>query len=169
MTKEKILPVALVGASLTLSGAVYATAQSADAGQQVQDTAQRGDMIIRADHRRGDRDRGTRGMSFRALFIDADGDGSITEDEVALAQNALVAGADLSGEGDISLEEYEAIFLELMRDSLVDSFHELDEDGSGQITSGEMDEAVAELFNWVDRNDDGIIGEGDRRVRGDDA
>lgn len=92
-------------------------------------------------------------MPFGALFTDSDGDGTITPEEIALARAALIAGADASQNGEISLEEYETIFLELMRDPLVDSFQHLDADGNGAVTDAEFEAATSKMLERMDRDD----------------
>lgn len=164
MFKDKILPIGFLASALTLSGMVVATAQTADAPiQAIQPaTVAPAEMVVPVDHRGGKRGRDGRGMTLGALVTDADGDGRITADEIDLARAALVAGA-ASGDGDISLEEYEAIFIELMRDRLVDSFQELDGDASGSITGQEFDDALGRIIDRMDRNEDGVIDADDRR------
>lgn len=165
MFKDKILPIGFLASALTLSGMVVATAQTAGAPIQAAQpaTVAPTEMVVPVDHRGGKRGRDGRGMSLGALVTDADGDGRITADEIDLARAALVAGADASGDGDISLEEYEAIFVELMRDRLVDSFQALDGDASGQITAPEFDDALSRIIDRMDRNEDGVIDADDRR------
>ncbi|WP_106745415.1 hypothetical protein [Yoonia maritima] len=84
MASSNILPVGFIAIMLTLSGTAIATAQngpftSSEATAAV--TAEKFEMLIRADHRVGERSRNSRGMSPGALLNDADGDGTITADE----------------------------------------------------------------------------------------
>jgi hypothetical protein len=168
MTKHNIFAIGFLAAALGLSGAVIATAQDSATGATAQAEAAPAavqDMLIRADHRGGERGRDRRGLSLGALLTDADGDGTITADEIDLARAALIAGADASGNGGISLEEYQTIFLDLMRDKMVDSFQGLDADGDGEIGTTEMDDAIAEIVERMDRNEDGIISADDENGR----
>lgn len=157
MKKDKLLPIGFAVAVLTVSGAAVVTAQSnpvaneAEPAIAVEDTPA---IILRTDGRHGDRRRDGGRMPFGALFTDSDGDGTITPEEIALARAALIAGADASQNGEISLEEYETIFLDLMRDPLVDSFQHLDADGNGAITDAEFEAATSKMLERMDRDDD---------------
>ena len=162
MFKDKTLPIGFLASALTLSGMVVASAQTA--GTEVQPaTVAPAEKMIPVAHRGGKRGRDGRGMTLGALVTDADGDGRITADEIDLARTALVAGADASGVGNISIEDYEAIFTELMRERLVDSFQVLDSDASGSITGQEFDDALSRITDRMDRNDDSFIDADDRR------
>lgn len=168
MTNANILPIGFIAVMLTLSGTAIATAQNGpftSSETPAVETAGVPEMLIKADHRGRERGRNSRGMSLGALLNDADGDGTITADEIDLARSALIAGADANGNGDISLEEYQTIFVELMRDRMVDGFQNLDADGSGEITTDEVDAAIARITNRMDRNDDGVLNADDQRGR----
>ena len=160
MTRPSTLPLAFLAAVLTLNGAALATAQTADTDAAA--TAGTGPAAITpVDHRPGREGRGGFGLS--ALFEDADGDGTVTADEIDLALSALVARADAGSDGSITLEEYRTIFLELTQDRMVDGFQALDADGDGQVTAEEFDTALAGMVAHADRNGDGAITAEDRR------
>jgi len=154
--------------TLTLSGTAIATAQNVPLASSeilAVETVGLPEMLIQADHRGGERGRNSRVLSLGALLNDVDGDGTITADEIDLARSALIAGADANGKGDISLEEYQTIFVELMRDRMVDGFQDLDANGSSEITTDEVDAAIARIMNRMDRNDDGVLNADDQRDR----
>ena len=64
----------------------------------------------------------------------ADRNGAITADEIDLARAALIAGADARWNRAISLDEYKTIFVELMRDHIVDSFRHADDDADAELS-----------------------------------
>ncbi len=101
--------------------------------------------------------------------VDADADGAVTQAEIDTFRATLVTGADTSGEGDISLDEFETIYLEMIRDRMVDAFQNLDSDGDGVVTQAEMDQRFGNVVEQMDRNDDGKIDADDRggHERGD--
>ncbi len=168
MTNSKIIPGTLVAVAALLSGLTFATAQTASetAPVQVEESGQTA-KGTRADFRKGHGKRGGHGMMRQIMKkVDADGDGAVTQAEIDTFRASLVEGADVSGEGDISLDEFEAIYLELTRERMVDSFQKLDADGDGVVTQAEMDNRFGNVVERMDRNDDGKLDRDDRRRRG---
>ena len=102
---------------------------------------------------------GHRGQMVQQVFtqFDANGDGTITEQEVSDKLTATLSDNDGNGNGSLDLAEFEAIWLEQTRFKMVDVFQRLDEDGSGEITEAELAEKQVALMDRVDRNDDGQI------------
>lgn len=167
MTKSKIFPAAFLVTSLVLSGAVIANAQSVTG--DAPDTA-----VVQTDFRgehgpRGDQGpRGMRGMFQQVMTeVDADGDGAVTQVEIDTFRSALVEGADTSGDGNLTIEEFETIFAEMVRDHMVDAFQDLDGDGDGNVTAAEMDARFGGIVERMDRNGDGALSADDRGGRGD--
>ena len=71
--------------------------------------------------------------------LDADADGTVTPDEAREGLQALVAEYDADGNGTLSIAEFETLHSALTRETMVDRFQFLDDDGDGQVT---MDEIV---------------------------
>ncbi len=94
---------------------------------------------------------------------DANGDRAITQAEIDTFRADIVANADASGEGDISLGEFEKIYLDLTRERMVDAFQKLDADGDGAVTQAEMDRRFGDIVERVDRNGDGQLDRQDRK------
>ena len=97
---------------------------------------------------------------------DRDGDGKVTQAEIDEGRADRLAEFDSDGNGALSLEEYEALWLDAMRERMVDRFQAHDDDGDGEVTVEEFSERTGHLVLRGDRNEDGAIGPEDMR-RGD--
>jgi len=106
---------------------------------------------------------GDRGAMMFQRF-DADGDGRITRAEIDAALDDRRTRFDADGDGALSLEEFEPVWLELMRPRLVDRFQALDADGDGVVTDAEVAERVDRMMRRADVDGDGAIGADDRRA-----
>ncbi|MCB1355305.1 MAG: calcium-binding protein [Maritimibacter sp.] len=69
---------------------------------------------------------------------DANGDGTMSGDEVLGMLQSMHADADANGDASLSLEEFEALHIEMTRGLIVDRFQHLDADGDGKVTADEM-------------------------------
>lgn len=96
-------------------------------------------------------------------FYDQDGDDKVTQDEIDKVRADRLAAFDSDGNGVLSLEEYEALWLDAMRKRMVDRFQSHDDDGDGQVSVGEFSEGTSRLVMRHDRNDDGAISLEDMR------
>lgn len=96
---------------------------------------------------------------------DANDDGKLTQAEIDEARASQVAKFDTDGNGSLNLKEYEALWLEAMRDRMVDRFQDLDDNGDGVVTSEEFGQPFARIVRYMDRNDDGAISRDDMRYR----
>jgi len=168
MKTSKLLPVGALIIGTVLSGLTIATAQTApEPTTAPTETSAKATPGASHGHKGG---RGGPGM-FGAMMqkVDADADGAVTQAEIDTFRATLVTGADTSGEGDISLDEFETIYLEMIRDRMVDAFQNLDSDGDGVVTQAEMDQRFGNVVEQMDRNDDGKIDADDRggHERGD--
>jgi hypothetical protein len=161
MNTSKFLPVSLVAIMVVMSGHTVATAQTAMDKEMQAPKATHVDFRGRGgDHEK----RGDRGMMRQILEkIDADADGAVTQAEIDTFRSAVVTGADASGDGSISLDEFETIYLQLIRNKMVDAFQDLDEDGDGVVTQAEMDKRFGDVVERMDRNGDGKLDRDDRR------
>lgn len=77
--------------------------------------------------------------------FDADGDGTVTPDELRTGLTDKLKEFDADGNGSLSLDEFDALRSSLMRERTVDKFQFLDDDGDGQVTADEITKP-AEMF-----------------------
>lgn len=70
--------------------------------------------------------------------FDMDGDGIVTSEEAHEGLQALFADYDANGDETLSLDEFEALHSALIRETMVDRFQFLDDDGDGAVTLEEM-------------------------------
>lgn len=160
MTRSKLVPAGFLVLALLGSGALVATAQSVPGDLD-------GGAEVRVEHRGGDRGghgpRGHRGgfggEMFRTVFeaVDADGDGSVTREEIDAYRAARLAEVDASGDGALSIDEFETLYRDFTRHRMVDAFQALDADGDGQISPDEIDTRVSRLVERLDRDGDGAV------------
>ncbi|MEM1398800.1 MAG: EF-hand domain-containing protein [Pseudomonadota bacterium] len=112
------------------------------------------------DHGRGGHHgRGFGGISFEE--VDANGDGTITLQEMQAAAGTRFGNADTNGDGAIDLGEFAAA-QELRAEErrqlrAARAFERLDANSDGTVTQEEMETAVAERFERMDRNEDGEL------------
>ena len=168
MMNSKILPGSFIAVAALLSGLTVATAQSASETAPVQaEASMKAHDASQSDHRKGHGKRGGHGMMRQIMEkVDANGDRAVTQEEIDTFRSAAVANADASGDGDISLDEFETIYLDLTRNRMVDAFQKLDEDGDGVVTQAEMDAKFGNVVDRMDRNDDGKLDREDHKGRG---
>ena len=103
-------------------------------------------------HHQGFGRRGDSAMQ-QQLFkqIDANSDGSISQEEMDTFRAAKVAAADLNKDGALSLEEFDTLYRELTRTHMVRAFQNLDSNGDGVISAEEMDARVAAIMQRMER------------------
>ena len=89
--------------------------------------------------------------------LDGDGNGEVTSAEAEGAVDSRFTGADVDGDGALSLEEFQPLLVELMRPRIVDGFQFLDEDGDAKITREEVDRPLGRLISHLDRDHDGTV------------
>jgi len=168
-----------------LAASVAGTALTAGLTASAQDTAASGDGGTRMEQADGQRfahmgERGGRGWGrghggkwgshrggdHRAerLFerFDVNEDGVITAAEIEEIRTQNFTSADADGNGEVSLEEFKAAFLERSNDRMVRAFQFLDRDGDGTVTQEEIDQVANRMFNRLDRDGNGTV----ERVRG---
>lgn len=100
-----------------------------------------------------------RGAPGERLFeaFDANQDGTLTQAEVDEARAAKLAEFDADGNGSLSLEEYQALWLDAMRERMVDQFQAHDDDGDGEVTVVEFTERYSRIVDRLDDDDDGEV------------
>lgn len=95
--------------------------------------------------------------------IDADGDGQLTQAEIDQVRNDRHAQYDANGDGNLGLEEFAGLWQETTRPLTVRAFQMLDRDGDAIVTRAEYDRPLANIVEWLDRDDDGALSMSDRR------
>jgi hypothetical protein len=70
--------------------------------------------------------------------FDADGDGSLTADEMRSGLEDRLAEFDADDSGSLSIDEFEALHSAMIREAMVDRFQALDNDGDGEVTAEEI-------------------------------
>lgn len=104
---------------------------------------------------------GGKGSRFEKL--DANGDGKVTEQELAARRSAMIEAADQNGDGALTESEMHA-FREAKRAERR-AKRNPDKNGDGVIDRAEYDLAADERFERMDKNGDGVISEDERKRR----
>jgi Ca2+-binding EF-hand superfamily protein len=89
--------------------------------------------------------------------FDANQDGTLTQAEVDQARQAKLAEFDADGDGSLNLEEYQALWLDAMRERMVDQFQDHDDDGDGLVTVEEFGERFSRIIIRLDVDGDGEV------------
>jgi len=113
-------------------------------------------------HRQG---KGRHAMALMERF-DGNADGELTQEEIDQARAANLAKFDADGDGQLSLGEFQELWLDFMRERMVDRFQDLDADGDAVVSAEEYERPFARLVQRMDRNDDGKLSPEDRRGPG---
>ena len=85
---------------------------------------------------------------------DADGNGTLSQDEIRKLHADLLAAHDADGDGSLSLEEFESLWREATRTAAVRAFQFLDTDGDAIVTGAEYDRLLADGRDRRDDDDD---------------
>lgn len=139
----------LAGAAIAAIGLLAAT------GASYADRSEDCDFGKHGKHH-GAGDHGERGVMMFEKF-DINSDGTVTRAEIDEARTSRMKGADGNSDNQLSLEEFETVWLEMTRPMMVDRFQDLDEDGDGQVTDAELDRPMSKMFVILDQNEDGSI------------
>jgi Ca2+-binding EF-hand superfamily protein len=115
-------------------------------------------------------DRGMHGMRGGGVMAmleryDANKDGGLTQEEIDSNRTQWHGEFDADKTGDLTLAEFEKLWLKARRDMLVREFQEFDRDGDGKLTLDEYKQPLAMLVTRMDQNGDGILNRDDRRER----
>ena len=89
--------------------------------------------------------------------FDTNKDGKVTQAEIDAARQAQLTKYDANGDGVLSLEEYQALWLDAMRPMMVRQFQANDTDGNGTITVVEFTARFADTVRDLERNGDGVL------------
>jgi Ca2+-binding EF-hand superfamily protein len=153
-------------AALAIAAAIplVATAGSGERGGQGMRGGHHGEHGMRGHH--GEEHGGRRGRLHIQEMLetyDADGDGSIAQAEVDEWRTNRLREFDADSNGQLSLDEYQALWFDAMRERMVDEFQAHDDDGDGQVTVDEFGERTSRLVMMRDRNEDGVLNLDDAR------
>ena len=97
--------------------------------------------------------------------LDADGDGQLTEEELASAHQVWLASKDADGDGMLSQEELNAAIAErimaMAESQTARMIERMDDDGDGMISAEEIGDGrnPGKAFSRLDSDDDGMISE----------
>ena len=97
--------------------------------------------------------------------FDANADGSLMQAEVDQFRSDRLAKFDTSGDGQLTLEEYQVLWLDAMRERMVDAFQRLDDDGDALVTREEFLEPFVQLVQRLDRDADGAVTQEEMRAQ----
>ena len=99
------------------------------------------------------------GLMSMMKTLDTDGDGTVTPVEAREGLQALLAEYDADGNQTLSIAEFETLHSALIRETMVDRFQFLDDDGDGEVT---MDEIVkpADMMGQMQMMQGGGMGPG---------
>ena len=89
--------------------------------------------------------------------FDQNNDGKLTQVEVEQTRQERFAQFDTDSDGKLSLQEYEALWLDAMRSRMVDRFQDLDDDGDAAVTTEEFVAPFEQLISRMDRDDNGEL------------
>ena len=93
--------------------------------------------------------------------FDADKDGKLTQAELDKGRADQHAKFDADKDGKLNLAEYQAVWLDAMRERMVDAFQRHDDDGDAQVTVAEFGSRFAGLVGRLDSNQDGAFSRDD--------
>ncbi|WP_193369513.1 EF-hand domain-containing protein [Pelagibius marinus] len=109
---------------------------------------------------------GRHGFRMMEAF-DANDDGKLSQEEIDSSRAERFGKFDGDGDQSLTLQEYEQLWLDAMRERMVDRFQDLDADGDAKVTAEEFKAPFAKMVRRMDRNEDGVIDRNDfRRHRG---
>jgi len=83
--------------------------------------------------------------------FDSNNDGKVTQEEIDKVKSDLFAKYDSDGNGVLSLEEWQALRLDRMKDRISQRFNRHDSNGDGAIS---LDEFMAQSRHMMDRMDE---------------
>jgi hypothetical protein len=95
--------------------------------------------------------------------FDADGDGGVTQEEIISTRTTRLSEFDTNKDGSLDLNEYQALWLDAMRERMVDQFQAHDDDGDGIVTVEEFTERFTKIVERRDRNGDGVLNSDDTK------
>ena len=165
---KRVTKIAIAGAALLAIGAATIAAQASD-GWRGQGggfhSAYGHGGGYGGGHRGGKGGHGGR-MAMMMQYFDSNGDGAVSREEIEQVRTERFAAFDADGDSALTLAEFEGLWLDFMRERMVDGFQRFDADGDGRITAAEIDRPLAMMMQRMDRNEDGVIDRSDFKRRG---
>jgi Ca2+-binding EF-hand superfamily protein len=98
--------------------------------------------------------------------FDTDNDGKVTQAEIDADRQQRLQRFDSDGNGQLTLQEYEALWLDAMRERMVRQFQAHDSNGDGSVTVVEFQERYQNVVRNLDRDNDGALTADELRRRG---
>lgn len=89
--------------------------------------------------------------------FDANRDGKITKAEIEASRKASMSKYDADKDGQLSLDEFQGLFNEIMRHRMVRMFQKLDRDGDAKVSEAEIARKTDRMMGWLDRDENGEI------------
>lgn len=90
---------------------------------------------------------------------DVNQDGAVTQAEVDLVRKQSLDKYDANKDGNLSLDEFEGLWLERMNSRMVRGFQHLDEDASGAVSTEEFIAPFSKIIDRHDTDGDGDVDE----------
>ncbi|MGI9434439.1 MAG: EF-hand domain-containing protein [Geminicoccaceae bacterium] len=97
------------------------------------------------------------GAAMMMQQFDVDQDGKLTRAEIDDGLRSRITSADRDGDGNLNLEEFQPLLVEVMQPRIVKGFQFLDTDGDAVITPDEIEQPLNRMVSHLDRNDDGDL------------
>jgi Ca2+-binding EF-hand superfamily protein len=105
----------------------------------------------------GHHGRGHGGGAWLFENFDANDDGRLTQVEIEQVRGSQLAEFDADRNGSLSLDEYQALWLDAMRERMVDRFQAHDDDGDGLVTAEEFGKRFDGIVSHLDDDGDGEV------------
>jgi hypothetical protein len=96
---------------------------------------------------------------------DANRDGSLSQEEIDTNRTQWHGEFDKDKTGDLTIAEFEALWLKARREMMVREFQEFDRDGDSKVTLDEYKAPLTMLVARMDQNGDGVLNKDDRLFR----
>jgi hypothetical protein len=110
--------------------------------------------------------RGHMGMMMNmAERYDADKDGKVSQSEIDANRTAWHGEFDGDKNGNLSITEFQSLWLKARREEMVREFQRFDRDGDGQVTLDEYKAPLAGMVARMDRDGDGTMSPDDSARR----
>jgi hypothetical protein len=94
--------------------------------------------------------------------IDTNNDAALSQGEINAAVGSRYASFDSNKDGQLSLDEFQALWADLTRPIAIRAFQFLDPDGNAAVAREEIDRRFGTLVARFDRNKDGQLSPEDR-------
>ena len=88
---------------------------------------------------------------------DGNGDGKITQDEINANRAAWHKEFDADKTGELSIAEFEGLWLKAKREQMVREYQSFDRDGDGKVTLDEYQAPMKTTMADMDSNGDGAL------------